>query len=48
MIVPDGVDVEVDADVDGPGGNDLFGAEGERHRLEPCLGTATADRRRPA
>jgi phage shock protein PspC (stress-responsive transcriptional regulator) len=28
VIVPDGVDVEITADVDGPGGYDLFGAQG--------------------
>lgn len=28
VVVPDGVDVHVEADVDGPGGYDLFGAEG--------------------
>jgi phage shock protein PspC (stress-responsive transcriptional regulator) len=28
VIVPDGVDVEINADIDGPGGYDLFGAQG--------------------
>ena len=43
VIVPEGMDVEVTATMDGPGGYDLFGMRGRRHRLEPVL----VARRRP-